>query len=100
MHVPIENAMMSLTSASHQSSEVPGVKVKGQKTPNSHPILVTGVTEDGDTITISQAFSRQSNSDTWVASLPLDARKILIPLPSLHDCQTPRKATDQELPSS
>ena len=29
MHVPIENAMMSLTSATHQSSEVPGVKVKG-----------------------------------------------------------------------
>lgn len=93
MHVPIENAMMSLTSATHQSSEAPGVKVKGQKTPNSHPILVTGVTEHGDTITISfliaRAFSHQSNSDTWVASLPLDASKILIPLPSLHDCQTP-----------
>lgn len=85
---------MSLTSATHQSSEVPGMKVKGQKALNSHPILVTGVTEHGDTTTISflieRAFSHQTDSETWVASLPLDASKILIPLPSLHDCQTPR----------
>lgn len=93
MRVPIENGMMSLTSATHQSSEVPGVKVKGQKAPNSHPILVTGVTAHGDTTTISfligRAFSHQTDSETWVASLLLDASKILIPLPRLHDCQTP-----------
>lgn len=93
MRIPIKEAMMTLNSATYRTSEVSGMAVKGHKDPNYHPILVTSVKQRGGTINLSyflgRAYTHEADSEAWVASLPLDMRKMLILLPGLHDCQLP-----------